>query len=532
VRTLITALAIAAMTVGCGRTPVAAAGRPVQPKTAAVPPGLPKPAEAAAPKPNRLAPVDRDLPEILASKKLPVLVTYNSTGYFMYRGETMGYEYELLRRFAAEHALHLEPVLVRDSRRLFDSIDRGEGDLIAAQLVAGTDRSQIATSDELYETSPVVVQRNGPATAGMTPTVKRSVQREEKATPGEPIAIKARLIDTPSELGGQKVHLSRSSPYRSRLLELNEELSHDIDIVEVDESADRLIQRTAEGEIAYTVTAENVAALRTGEYANLVIRPALGQPEPVVWGLRTNAPLLRAELNRWLAAQRRSGLLRTLYQKYFLSRRAFRQRVESRYLTSETGQLSPYDDSFRQFAKIPGWDWRMVASMAYQESRFNPAARSWVGASGLMQLMPRTAREMKVDPRDPVRSIEGACRYLWRLDDQLKDGIADSDERVKFVLAAYNVGLGHIEDARRLAKKHGDHENRWIDVAYWLIRKSKRDVYNDPVVKYGFARGTEPVAYVDEILDRYENYKMFVVAEPEEPPATNTASPDSPIRMR
>jgi membrane-bound lytic murein transglycosylase F len=127
--------------------------------------------------------------------------------------------------------------------------------------------------------------------------------------------------------------------------------------------------------------------------------------------------------------------------------------------------------------------------------------------------MPRTARELRVNPLDPRQAIEGGCRYLWKLDQQF-ESIRPESERIKFILASYNVGLGHVKDAQRLADKHGDDRSSWDDVAFWLIRKSKRTYYNDPVVKYGYARGTEPVAYVDLILDRYEHYKVFVREEP------------------
>jgi membrane-bound lytic murein transglycosylase F len=478
-------------------------------------PTLTKPQEAPPATPNRLPPIDRDLPAILEKKELAVLFTYNSTGYFIYRGATMGYEYELLSMFAREHGLRLRPVVVRDSRELFEQLDRGEGDVIAAQLAEGTDRTQVGVTEPLYETAPVVVQRSAASpAAGKTPTVTKSLAREAAATQEAPFDIRARPISTPRELAGQPVHLTRSSPYRARLLELNVEMTNDIEVIEVDESADRLIQRLADGDIRYTVTAENLAALRAGEYSNLVIKPTLGPPEPVVWGVRTNALQLNAELNRWIAAKRKSGLLRVLYKKYFLDRRGFDARAASRYLTAETGELSPWDDAFREWAKVPGWDWRLVAAQAYQESRFNPNAKSWAGAVGLMQMMPRTARELRVkDPRDPAQSIEAACRYLWKLDSQLADEIPNEPERRKFILASYNVGLGHVSDARRLAAKNGDDPNKWSDVAYWLIRKSKRNVYNDPVVKYGYARGTEPVAYVDLILDRFEHYKQFVAKE-------------------
>ena len=332
--------------------------------------------------------------------------------------------------------------------------------------------------------------------------------------------MRARLVATPAELAGQPVHLPQTSPYRRRLLELNDELTQDIEVVEVDATSDRLIQQASEGDIAYTVAAENVAALKAGEYTNLVIKPAIGPPQQVVWAVRTNAPALRAKLDEWLAARRKSGLLAVLYRKYFKDRRGFVQRAASKYLTAETGRLSPYDDLFREYAKIPGWDWRLVASQAYQESRFNANAKSWAGARGLMQIMPATARELRVNPGDPRQSVEGACRYLWKLDQRWKS-IEPERERIKFILASYNVGYGHVEDARRLAEKFGDDPGKWSDVAYWLIRKSKRSVYNDPVVKYGFARGTEPVAYVDLIMERHEHYKAFVVND-----ETDYAPPD------
>jgi len=507
--------------VACGRReppPVHTEQRAVTPP----PLQLPKPADAAPAKAPEVAPIARDLPEIVTDGTLRVLFTFNSTGYFLYRGDTLGYEYELLTMFAHDAKLHLEPVVVRDSRELFDRLNRGDGDVVAAQLSIPSSSASIgvAVTDSLYETAPVVVQRS-PAGAAATPTVAKDLAREEKETPSQ-IEIRARLVSTPRDLSGQQVQIPRTSPYRQRLMELNEELTQDIDVVEVDESSDHLIQQLAEGEIAFTVAAENVAALKSGEYTNLIVKPQIGPPQPVVWAIRRNAPQLLGALNQWLAKKRKSGLLATLYRKYFLDRRAYTARTNSPFLTAETGTLSPFDDWFREYAKIPGWDWRLLAAQAFQESRFNPRAHSWAGAAGLMQIMPRTARQLHANAADPRQSIEAACRYLWTIDEQWKEIKSDS-ERIKFILASYNVGTGHVQDAVRLAAKNGDDPHSWLDVSYWLIRKSKRSVYNDPVVKHGFARGTEPVAYVDQILMRWKNYKEFV--KDEEPPA---AAPEPP----
>jgi membrane-bound lytic murein transglycosylase F len=474
-------------TIACGRkTAPAPRTPPIAPHAITSTAVVPKTVDAEKTPAPTHDPIARDLDAIRESTELRAIFTFNSTGYFLYRGETMGYEYELLNAFARDSKLKLVPYVVRDSRVLYNDLNDGHGDIVAAQLVATTNQSEVAMTRGLYETAPVLVQRN--------------------------VEVKARLIAAPSELGGQSVHIPRTSPYINNLLELNDELTQDIDVVEVDESSDRLIEKLAQGDIRFTVAAENVAALKTGEYSNLVLKPAMGPPQPIVWAVRRNAPQLLDALNRWIDAKKKSGLLGALYRKYFLDRRGFEKRSTSQYLAAETGALSPYDELFREYAKIPGWDWRLIAAQAYQESKFNPRARSWAGAVGLMQIMPRTARSLKVNANDPEQSIKGACRYLWQIDDAWKDSIPNESERIKFILASYNVGTGHVQDAVRLAQKYGGDPGKWDDVAYWLIRKSKRSVYDDPVVRHGFARGTEPVAYVDQILSRWANYREFVLA--------------------
>jgi len=326
--------------VACARHEPAPVRAVAPPPRAVAPPQLPKPVDAAPAKAPDVAPVARDLPEIAARGTLRVLFTFNSTGYFLYRGETLGYEYELLTMFAHDAKLRLEPVVVRNSSELFDHLNRGDGDVVAAQLSIPSAASPVgvAVTDSLYETAPVVVQRS-PSGGTATPTVAKDLAREEKTTASS-IEVRARLVSTPQDLSGQQVEIPRTSPYRQRLVELNEELTQDIDVVEVDESSDRLIQKLAEGEIAFTVAAENVAALKIGEYTNLIVKPEIGPPQPVVWAVRRNAPQLHAALNQWLAKKRKAGLLAVLYRKYFLDRRAYTARINSPFLTTETGTLS------------------------------------------------------------------------------------------------------------------------------------------------------------------------------------------------
>ncbi|MCB0805369.1 MAG: transglycosylase SLT domain-containing protein, partial [Bacteroidales bacterium] len=153
----------------------------------------------------------------------------------------------------------------------------------------------------------------------------------------------------------------------------------------------------------------------------------------------------------------------------------------------------------------------LLASMAYQESQFDPKARSWAGAIGLMQIMPATADYLGIgNPSVPENNIRAAVKYLDELQDKFST-VTDSTEKLKFVLASYNVGPNHVEDARRLAVKYGDDENTWNNhVEQWILKKSQKEYYTDEVVKYGYCRGTEPFKYVTEIMDRYNQYKLFI----------------------
>lgn len=461
-------------------------------------------------------PVDRDLEDIAETDTLTALVTFNSTGYFVYRGEPMGFEYRLLKQFAEDHDLVLKARVVRDRSRLFHMLNAGEGDVVAARVVpAPSDSGHVAYTHGLYTTRPATVQRTAPPESVAVPEAVDTVLQPDDSVvvPTRPVRIRARLIRRPAELAGQDVHVPEATFYEDRLIELSDSLGEEIHVVEVDSvSYETLLRRVAQGEIRLTVSPENIAELRESYYRNLEVRPVLGPPEPVTWAVRENADDLLEALNEWI--ERHPDLLRRAYARYFIDRQGYDERVRSRYLTSETGRLSAYDPLFKALAPELGWDWRLLAAQAFQESRFDPRARSWAGAMGILQLMPATARQVDVDdPFDPRQNIAGAVRYLAWLTDLWEDDIADPDQRLRFVLASYNAGAGHVGDARRLARKHGDDPDAWDDVAYWLLQKSRKKVYRDPVVKYGFARGMEPVLYVSRILDRFQHYREFVPAD-------------------
>ena len=457
-------------------------------------------------------PVPLDWDEIARRDTLKALLTFNSTGYFIHKGEPLGYEYELLQAFAAEHGLALETVVVRDRLLLFRMLNAGEGDVVAARLVAAPEYLEaVALTQPLYTTPPVVVQKRPE-----TPPVAHSADPDSvPPTPVEAelpdsLILSARLLARPGELAGEEIYVPRGFDYYDRIVEISDSMGQSIELIEVRraEQVEPLIEAVAEGRIRLTVSQENLVELSMARFQNIVATPVLGPEAAVVWAVRRNAPTLLQVLNTWLESPEASALREQLYLKYYIDRKGYVQRVEDDLFASETGHISRYDSLLTRHASGIGWDWRLLAAQVAQESRFDPSARSWAGARGLLQLMPRTAREMGVrNPNDPEQSIRGGVRYLEWLSGLWEDEVPDAEERVKFILASYNAGRGHVLDAQRLAKKHGADPTRWDDVAYWLLQKSKPAVYRDPVVEHGYVRGLEPVQYVSRILERFDRYR-------------------------
>ena len=461
-------------------------------------------------------PVDRDLPALVKRDTLTALITYNSTTYFLYKGEPLGFEYELLKSFALEHNLVLRTKVVLSIDSMFVMLNRGDGDVVAARLIPqASDSGRVAYTNALYLSSPSLVQQKGAqdlAIARQPLPADTALKRNPSDSAAPRLTVQAKLVERPEQLAHRKVTLPSRSPYRETLLELADSIG-DIDVVEMaPASTETLIRDVAKGTVQFTIADSNIAKLQEGSFTNITISPVLGKPRMVAWAVRRNSPLLKAELDAWIASPKTQGRSHALFSKYFIDARSYAERASSRYLTSVTGTLSEFDGLFKYYAPKIGWDWRLLASQAYQESRFKATAKSWVGAVGLMQVMPATGRQYGVTQlTDPEENLRGAVKFLDWLQKYWSKQVRDPGERIKFILASYNSGLGHVEDAQRLSLANGNSDMYWNDVAYWMLQLSKREFYTNPVVKYGYVRGLEPVTYVSIIMDRYEHYRQFVV---------------------
>ncbi len=449
------------------------------------------------------APVALDLAQLREKGTLTAITSYSPTSYFIYRGKPMGYEYELLQRLASYLDLELEIKIAYNLDNFIEMLNSGEGDIVAHGLSITKPRKQyVDFTDHHSVTRQVLVQRKPDGWR------KMKLHQIEKA-----------LIRDPLDLIGKPVHVRKNTSYYRRLVNLSQEMGGDIDIQEVEGrlETNEIIKRVADGEIQYTVADEHIANINETYYRDLDVSTALGFPQRLAWMVRKTSPELKKAVNDWLAQEKKTPDYYTIYNKYYKNQKRFRSRVSSDYFSLTGGKISMYDDLIRQAAKEINWDWKLLASQIYQESRFDPEVKSWAGARGLMQVMPATALELgDYDLYQPEESLEAGVSHIKRIS-KLYENVPDSVERIKFVLATYNVGQGHVADARRLAEKYGKNPDIWTDNVDEYIRlKSRKEYYADPVVKYGFCRGEEPYDYVIEILKRHKIYRDLMQGHQED----------------
>ncbi len=440
--------------------------------------------------------VEFDLKEIKERGKLVVVTDYNSTNYFIYKGKPMGYQLELLNEFCNNLGLKLEVIVSNDVETNIADLRSGKVDLIAQNLTVTRERSQIIQFTEPHTYSrQVLVQRKA----------EKNKARFDKSTFSP-------LIRNQLDLAGKTIYVQKGSSYVTRLNNLSDEIGDSINVVEVpDYEAEQLIGLVAEGEILYTICDEILARVNKNYYNNIDIETPISFPQKIAWGVRKSSPDLLQVVNNWLVRFRKSAKYNMIYKKYFLNRRSTHI-VDSGYNSLRGGVVSRFDDIIKRESENINWDWRLIAALIYQESRFLPEIKSWAGAQGLMQLMPETAKKFGVkNVNSPEENIHGGIKLLKWLDKRMALRIDDPEERLKFTLASYNVGIGHVLDAMKLAEKNGKNPKIWEgNVDYYLLNKSKPVFFNDPVVEFGYCRGEEPFYYVTEILERYEHYKNLM----------------------
>lgn len=437
------------------------------------------------------------LHEIRERGKLIAITDYTPTDYFLYRGEIMGYQYERVKSFADFLDVDLEIKVVSDLNEAFRQLSVGHADLIAMGLTVTSERTKkVAFSEPFMETRQVLVQR-------------KPAQWRKMNTVDE---IEKYLVRNPLYLAERTIHIQEGSVYQQRLQNLSDEIGGRIKIIsDQDRTVEELIDAVATGSIDFTICDENLAGLYEKYYPDLDISTPVSFPQYIAWAVKKDSDSLRMAINYWQRDFDKSLVAAYLKDKYYHNP-SLGYSAKSESISIDGGHISKYDGLMKDISAKYGLDWRLLASLVYQESQFHPEIRALSGAYGLMQLMPETAELLGVDSTSsPAVQIEAGVRYIKMLDNSLPDEITDPLERMKFILASYNVGIAHVLDARRLASKNGKDPNIWTGhVDYYVRNKSNPKYYKDTVVKYGYARGEETYNFVVEVLDRYEHYKNVI----------------------
>lgn len=440
-----------------------------------------------------------DLEAIKKRGVLRVLTRNNSSNYFIVRGQEWGFQLELTRAFAEHLGLRVEMVVPSSRSELIPKLLEGEGDLIAAGMTVTATRAL----DVLF-THPVTEWRRVIAT--------------------HPLTVKplSAIDDLPSFV----LHVSHRSTTYGMARELEQQLGVPLLLQDVDSEMEmeEMLRRVSSGEFEATIADENLVELEAGTGSEVAARIPIGEPLPKAWAARTDSPQLHAAASEWLARKRKDGFIKILYEKYFRPQARLAKAAKNFELRAdESGRISPFDATLRSLGKEVGIDWRLLAAVAMRESRFDPKAKSPFGACGLMQVMPATAIEHgklsgakeQIAQRliaDPQLNLRVGAKYLrWLMERFDRDGIAQK-EQIHFALAAYNVGLGHIHDARALAEQIGKNKSVWFDNVEAALRLKADPKWHEKT-RLGFCRAAEPIQYVREIQGLYDLYVRHVPFE-------------------
>lgn len=416
------------------------------------------------------------LARIIESGKIRLLTANNANSYYIYRGAAMGYEYELAHEFAKYLGVELE-VVTPGWNNLIPFLTSSRGDLIGSGMTVTKEREKVIDFSDPY----------------------MDVQQK---------IIHHKLVYNPDsieKLAGKRVHVRRNTSYHARLKEIQQS-GVGVEIVLHDNlPTEELIRMVAEREISFTVADSNIALLNRRYFPDMRIGLSIQEKESLAWGVEKSSTALLAKINAFFRHAEKTGELAKVYEKYYraieifdyFDVKKFHERLETR--------LPRYVQTIRQESIKYGFDWRLVAALVYQESHFNPKARSHTGVRGLMQVTLTTAREMEIENRlDPKQSLKAGIRYLHTMYERF-DGIEDPQQRLYFAMASYNIGYGHIRDAQQLAVAEGLDEKKWSSMNKVLPYLMKRKYYKR--TRYGYARGREAMTYVARILTYYDILK-------------------------
>jgi membrane-bound lytic murein transglycosylase F len=417
-----------------------------------------------------------DLDKIKQRRQLRLITRNNASTYFLWKNRLMGFEYDLIKKFAKQQDVNLQILVADNFAQMFKWLDEGYGDIISAGLIKTPERTRLPVifTEPYQYAQEVIVQK-----------------KHEKP------------IERIDDLAGRTVYVRKSSSYWNTVIKLQHQIA-DLNIVTVPEEmeTETIIQQVIGGHYDLTLADSHIVAIENSWHNEIQDTLKLTTEQGHRWILRQTDKQLQQALNKFIKKQYKGLFYNVTYNKYFKNSRNL---FDIKGKLDNNKAISDYDDLIKTIAQKYNFDWRLISAQVNKESRFNPKARSWAGARGLLQVMPRTAREVGIKHLEkPENGLRAGMKYMDWIYRQLSDDLPVKD-RMWFTLAAYNAGLGHLKDARRLAVQKGYNPNRWFDnveKAFLLLSQKKYA----KKARYGYVRGIEPVTYVRTIQALYELY--------------------------
>jgi len=433
---------------------------------------------------NACTPQKLALQNVRENGVLHVVTRNAATTYFIGANGPEGLEYDLVKAFANHLGVSLKVSIENNLDNILKKIQKGQADFAAAGIVATPEREKMVRFSDSYQsiTQQLVYHRNTPRPQNLRSTYSGSL--EVMANSNHVEQLKKLTKHHPN----LKWHENKGT------------------------SSAELLNFVAGRLIDYTVADSNEILLNRRFHPELKIAFNLSGSQNLAWAFSKESDnSLYHEANKFFAAYKKSGQLAQLIKRHYQHARNYDYAGTSTYLGHVRYRLPRYQEMFERAALSNQLDWQLLAAVAYQESHWNPRAISPTGVKGIMMLTKATAKDLGVTNRTkPKQSIHGGAKYIQELLERFTDEI-DEKDKLWFTLAAYNVGFGHVKDARIITKRRGGNPNKWVDVKESLPLLRRKRWYK--TTRYGYARGNEPVKYVENIRSYYDILRWHLAKE-------------------
>ena len=417
---------------------------------------------------NRLHESNEQLLVENTSDRIHVLLYCHTSDYFLYRSRPIGFQYELIKKACSALGLKLKIDLSTDASQVKNALLSYDYDIVAVDVDSVYRSTTTWIPSVSHSTSfPVMIRRSGDTSA------------------------LHKILYIPAH-------------FPTSIQELSHQESWEI-VQSSEMDVEEFFALLQDKKIDYLASDYNSAIMMLTFYPDLEIADTIGAVYDRCWMLNNANITLNQRLNQWLESYKQTDDYKALCRKYFHPHSHFLARG---VYEKKARHISPYDAFIQRYAHIKKLDWRFVAAVIYQESRFTTGSVGVGGSFGIMQLMPETAAAFGIDSLASVEEqIRAGVGLIASINKQFLD-IEDVNERLYFVAASYNAGSGHIQDARNLCRKYGGNDKLWLDVEHYLSLKSDKKFYNDPVVRNGYFPGKHTIRYTHAVMDGYHGYKV------------------------